>query len=155
MNDLNYILMLERDSDDKNTTRSIFLEKGFLIPVTFLEYSNELFPFLDRCNSKGNMPAIILISIRAIPDDGLTVLKKLKEHPDYGYIPVIMLSERTSHAVINTCYTLGASSVIQKPFSQEETIKKIETFVKYWFEVVQLPGFDRRHVTNSADTFNR
>jgi hypothetical protein len=36
-------------------------------------------------------------------------------------------------------YSLGISSYIVKPDTNQLTSKKIETFISYWFDTVELP----------------
>jgi hypothetical protein len=47
-----------------------------------------------------------------------------------------VLSGSTNPEIIKSCYSHGASSFIRKPSMGAE--KKILTFVRYWFETVQL-----------------
>jgi hypothetical protein len=48
------------------------------------------------------------------------------------------VSEITHPATVKEAYRLGANSFIQKPSTLHLTKEKIETFAKYWLEVVEL-----------------
>ncbi|MDB5231975.1 MAG: hypothetical protein JWN76_2780 [Chitinophagaceae bacterium] len=139
MNDA-YILMLEGDSEDQFITAEIFAEKNVNVPVKFIDTTSAFFSFLDSCISeRQTLPAVMLVTMRSIPENGLSVLKQLKSNDRLKHIPVIMLIEGAGEMLIAECYAYGANSVIQKPSTLISTINKIESFVKYWFEIVELP----------------
>jgi CheY-like chemotaxis protein len=129
-----YVAMLEDDSDDRYMTKETLEELGIDVPVRFFYSSNELFDFL----AASEKPSLILTDYNTSPDNGLEVLKKLKAHPAYGEIPVVVLSDSDLPHYKNQCYLHGASSFIKKPDTVEATKQKIGTFFKYWFEVAEL-----------------
>ena len=130
------ILMLEHDQDDR------FLSESFLgqfpVQLEFVNYSYELFNYLDKASRDSSLPALILINLHATPQDGKEILKQLKTHPIYKSIPVIILSGISTATIVKECYALGANSFIQKPVLIDDTNGKIGTFFRYWFETVEL-----------------
>ena len=128
-----YVLMLEEDHDDRQITESVLLELGFDIPVKYVSYSNELFEHL----AEGKNPSLILMDYNSTPAPALEILKALKGNEDYKHIPTVILGEGLPEHFIRECYQLGASSYITKPASTKRTKEKIETFFKYWLNVVE------------------
>lgn len=137
MTDHRYILMLENDAHDRELSRDYF--KSEMIPFEFLTLSSEVVPFLDSAIKNNRLPAIILLSMNAMPENGYQVLQKLKSSPLYKHIPVIILGENTQAELIRKCYQEGVSTFINKPLKQDLIDKTIRNFLHYWFNVAELP----------------
>lgn len=136
-----YIFMLEDDNDDRHLVNSTLKELGIEnkgletdIDVQFFSTSNQLMEAL----STSQKPSLLLIDYNSTPDNGLHVLKNIKSNTAYSEIPVVILSENDLDQYKRECYANGASSFIRKPDNVKETSKKIETFFRYWFEVVEV-----------------
>ena len=127
------ILMLEDDRDDRYITQKAIAELGLDIQINFFSNSN------DFINSViASQPSLLLIDYNSTPDNGLQVLKKIKELRLANHIPVIILSDSSSAKYKSECYAFGASSFIKKPQTVESTANKIETFFKYWLTVAEV-----------------
>jgi CheY-like chemotaxis protein len=134
------ILMLEHDDDDRYITQSVFDENDYDVKLNFVNNSNELFGFLNDCESqKLAYPSLILLNHYAVPLNAVEILKDLKTNPKYWHIPVVVLSGTMNDQILHDCYSAGANSFIQKPALSSETSEKISTFIRYWFETVELP----------------
>jgi two-component system response regulator len=129
-----YVLMLEEDSDDQFLTREVLDALELDVHIRFVATSNELFSALEG----QHLPELILIDHNSIPEDGLTVLKKIKDTDTLTHIPVVILSDNNLPHYKNECYASGASSFIRKPANMQLTQKKIDTFFRYWFDVAEL-----------------
>jgi DNA-binding NarL/FixJ family response regulator len=79
-----------------------------------------------------------LIDYNIAPENGVDVLRKLKRDGRFNSIPVVILSDNNLDKYSKAAYAAGASSFIKKPADMGGTRHKIETFFKYWFEVVEL-----------------
>jgi two-component system response regulator len=135
-----YILMLEDDEDDRHITETFFAANNFHYKVKFLTNSDDVMPFLEECLAAGyHLPRLILLDKNAPACGGMEVLKSIKSHSAFKMIPVVMISGSSHQPEINECYRLGANSYIAKPFSHEHTAKKIQHFLAYWFDAVELP----------------
>lgn len=125
--------MLEEDHDDRQLTESVLLELGFDVPVKYVRYSTELFEHLKD----EHQPSLILMDYNSTPSPAIDILKELKSNLAYRHIPAVVLGEGLPQHYIKECYELGASSYITKPASSKGTKDKIETFFKYWLNVVE------------------
>ncbi|MCW3101853.1 MAG: rcp1 2 [Bacteroidetes bacterium] len=133
------ILMLEPDDADRFITKVFFEEHQFEADLHFTASSSEFFSFLENSKAAGaGTPDLILLNMHAVPLNAAAILKSLKADADLCHIPVVILSGTKDPKMIRECYTLGASSFIQKPDTEAETNKKILSFIKYWFETVDL-----------------
>ena len=128
------VYMLEDDIDDRYLTEEILKESGVKIPIRHFQNSNALFAALDE----GELPSLILVDYNIAPENGLTVVKKLKSHPPFSGVPVVILSDNDLPHYKNECYALGASSFIKKPSTLEGTRRKITSFFTYWLEVAEV-----------------
>ena len=129
--------MLENDEHDKELSFSYFASHN--ISAKFLKLSTEVIPFLNEMNNKNSLPSVILLSMNAVPDIGLKVLKQIRSVDNFKHLPVIILGENTQPELIKACYANGANTFFNKPFSNELTDLSIKTFIQYWFELAQLP----------------
>ena len=127
------ILMLEDDSDDRYITENPIEELCQEIKINFFSNSNE---FLNSLTI--SQPALLLIDYNSTPENGIQILKKIKELKSSNDVPVIILSDSDSEKYKAECYAYGASSFIKKPQPVETTARKIETFFKYWLTVVEV-----------------
>jgi len=133
------ILMAEDDHDDRHITESFFSDRGYNIEVRFLEESDKMISFLEDSAIEGTVPDLILLDLNLPRKNGYEILKELKSHSQFHLIPVIIVSGTAYPDEVRECYRLGANSFVQKPFTDQLTQEKIETFVNYWFNVTELP----------------
>jgi response regulator RpfG family c-di-GMP phosphodiesterase len=63
-----------------------------------------------------SLPAAILLDIRMTGMDGFEVLEKVKNHPKWKDIPVIMITSLDDSETILKCLQMGADDYIPKPF---------------------------------------
>jgi CheY-like chemotaxis protein len=119
-----FVLMLEGDGDDRYITEQTLSEPDISVSMQFSSNSAEFFTVL----SEERKPALILIDYNSVPDNGIQVLKTLRENPNYNDIPVVILSDSNLGKYGNECYRCGASSFIKKPDTTKATNQKIASF---------------------------
>ena len=76
-------------------------------------------------------PDVILLDLMMPGVDGLEVLRAVKASPDkYGEMPVVVLTNMTSDAVIKEAFDLGASSYLVKTdINYEGLIKELNKYL--------------------------
>jgi CheY-like chemotaxis protein len=75
---------------------------------------------------------LILLDIRMPKVDGIEVLRRLKAHPEFRKLTVIMLTTTDDTREVERCHQLGCNGYIQKPVDYEkfaEAIRRIGLFV--------------------------
>lgn len=133
--------MLEYDPDDRYISKEFFAQAETKIGIDFVTNSDEFFAFLHmQRNSDIPLPSLIIMNQKASPADPLSLLKQLKTDPYYKPIPVIILGDISHAGLTRAYYEAGAASFILKPVTYEDTHKKIEGFIHYWFKIVELGG---------------
>jgi DNA-binding NarL/FixJ family response regulator len=131
--------MLEHDRDDRFISQELFSEMDRKVEVDFVTTSDEFFAYLySHLSAKLPFPSLILINQQAAPLNVTALLKEIKSINAFRYIPVVVLGDRADASFTREYYDAGASGFIQKPATYQDTQKKIETFINYWFGTVEL-----------------
>ncbi|MFH1897199.1 MAG: response regulator [Candidatus Desantisbacteria bacterium] len=89
--------------------------------------------------AKHPTPGLILLDINMPKMNGFQVLERIKAHPVYKVIPVIMLTVSERDEDIVKAYQGGATSYITKPMNFEDFVKVMEQFEIYWSLVSKIP----------------
>lgn len=69
-------------------------------------------------------PDLIILDITMPVMDGVTMLTKLKEHPELKSIPVIMLTAESGRENVLHIAKLGVRDYLVKPFKEEQLLEK-------------------------------
>ena len=84
-------------------------------------------------------PDLILLDLNLPKKNGHQVLNELKADPNYGMIPIVIMSSSDAEADIVKCYQSHVNCYVQKPadlFEIEEIVGAIQHF---WFSIVTRP----------------
>lgn len=138
------ILIAEDDADDRYLLQTAFSEIGYPEQIDFVENGIEVFNYLEKIYTGGNMemkalPGFILLDLNMPKKDGREVLKELKQHPVYRKIPVIVFTTTKNEIEIKRCYELGANSYVVKPISFDALLKVVENIRSFWFQTASIP----------------
>lgn len=79
---------------------------------------------------KKNIPDMVLMDIMIPGEDGLTVLKKIRNTTSYQNIPVIMMTAKTSEFDIVKGLDYGADDYVTKPFGIMELLSRIRSVLR-------------------------
>ncbi len=72
-------------------------------------------------------PADLVVSDIKMPGiDGFELVRRLRQHPDYVDVPIILLSTMNREADIVRGLALGANDYVVKPFSPHELLARVE-----------------------------
>lgn len=74
-------------------------------------------------------PDLILLDIMMPDMDGIDVLRRLKNNPKAGHIPVIMLTCKGESSSLLKAENLGATDYFIKPFESEELLRAIKKYI--------------------------
>ena len=76
------------------------------------------------------VPDIIISDIMMDPMDGITFCQKLREHPGYLHIPIILLTARTSQVYKIEGLDSGADAYLTKPFNAKVLQAQVHSLLK-------------------------
>lgn len=74
----------------------------------------------------------LIITDQKMPGDidGLTVIRSLKEMPEYKNTPIVMLTMETTEAMKNAARAVGAAGWMNKPFTPVSLITMIQKVLR-------------------------
>ena len=85
---------------------------------------------MDALNKLDGRKVHLVISDVNMPNmDGLTLLKRVKAHPNYKFTPVMMLTTEAGADKKNIGRTEGAKAWMVKPFKPEQIIAAVQKLV--------------------------
>ena len=119
----NLIYIVEDDSSIRELEKYALLNSGFT--VEGFDNSKELYNALGT-----NLPVLIILDIMLPGEDGLNILKKIRQTPNYKYIPVIMVTAKTSEIDAVKGLDMGDDDYITKPFGVMELISRIKAVLR-------------------------
>ncbi|HEU4767494.1 MAG TPA: response regulator, partial [Pyrinomonadaceae bacterium] len=89
------ILLVEDRAIDIDLTRRAFDKRKLLNPLQVARDGEEAIAFFDRWEAGEPIPICILLDLRMPKVNGLEVLRRLKSHPKFSSIPVVILTTST------------------------------------------------------------
>jgi len=126
------ILLVEDRAIDIDLTKRAFSKRKLLNPVEVARDGEEALAYFDRWEAGEPLPICILLDLKMPKVSGLEVLRRLKAHPGFSTIPVIVLTTSTEDEDVKEAYKLGCNSYIVKPVEFEKFIDVASKIEVYW-----------------------
>jgi len=103
-----------------------------LNPINVARDGEEALALFERWEAGEPIPICILLDLKMPKVNGLEVLRRLKSHPRFSTIPVIVLTTSTEDRDIEEAYKLGCNSYIVKPVDFDKFIEVTSKVEVYW-----------------------
>jgi len=140
MNDsVSPILLVEDRATDLDLTKRAFARQRLLNPVQVARNGEDALAYIDRWEAGEALPVFILLDLRLPKISGLEVLRRLKNHPKFFKIPVIVLTTSAEDQDIEEAYALGCNSYIVKPVEFSKFIEVASQIEVYWCAMNTTP----------------
>ena len=110
--------------DDSGTMRRIIGRAVQVLDKEFLEACNGL-EALELLESHHQDIALVILDVNMPEMDGMETLVRIKASPEFGNIPVMMLTTDSDRSRIIQAVQAGAANYLTKPFSQDDLLTKI------------------------------
>ena len=94
-------------------------------------------------------PSLILLDLGLPDEDGLILLKKIREFSD---VSIIILSVRNSEEDIITALDSGADDYVTKPFNTGELLARIRASLRHTQTELKSPVYTNRNITVNFST---
>lgn len=126
------ILLVEDNPMDVDLTKRAFARHKLANPVEVARDGEEALAYFSRWEAGEPLPVVILLDLKLPKVDGLEVLRRLKSHPRFRTIPVVVLTTSTEDHDIQTAYQLSVNSYIVKPVDFDKFVEVAEQIEVYW-----------------------
>jgi CheY-like chemotaxis protein len=130
-----YLLLVEDRAQDELLIKRGLKKGGLKLDIRVahdgLQAIDILFPATFD-NAAPRPPLLILLDIKLPKLNGLEVLKRIRQHPDTCYAPVIMLSSSDDERDLRAAYQNGANSYLRKSVSAQRLNDALAALVTYW-----------------------
>jgi CheY-like chemotaxis protein len=138
------ILMADDDEEDCALTKEAMTDARLANEMRFVPDGEELMDYLHQRGKYGNgadapRPGVILLDLNMPKKDGREALAEIKADPDLKRIPVCVLTTSAAEEDVFRSYDLGVNSFMTKPVTFAGLVEVLQTWSRYWFEVVELP----------------
>ncbi|MBP3879948.1 MAG: response regulator transcription factor [Lachnospiraceae bacterium] len=115
--------------DDSNIKELIVYTLGVTgFQARGLNDGKELFEALS--DSGRSLPDLILLDIMLPGEDGISILRRLKENSRFRDIPIIMLTAKGAEYDKVLALDLGADDYVTKPFGMMELVSRIKAVLR-------------------------
>ncbi|MGO9567132.1 MAG: sigma-54-dependent transcriptional regulator [Desulfomonilaceae bacterium] len=120
-----HVLVIEDDRFIGPVTQQLLQQQGFRADLVVS--SEEGLSFLKE---NDDCPDMILLDVNLPGMDGLELVSKLKAHPEYQYIPVIMLTGLDSPEAKIEGLNRGGDDYLTKPCEPDELIARVNAMLR-------------------------
>lgn len=86
--------------------------------------------YADR--ERYSMPSLILLDLKMPRATGLEVLKWIRNHPELGQVPVLVLSGSELQDDVKEAFAVGANSYLVKPLGFEALVSLVRSINSVW-----------------------
>ncbi|HUQ96771.1 MAG TPA: response regulator, partial [Chitinophagaceae bacterium] len=100
------------------------------LSLVFVENGRQVLDYLSE-NTITQLPSLIVLDLNMPELDGRQTLKKLKSHPVYQSIPVVIVTTSANKLDRDVCRQLGAALFLTKPDTHTEWQAVIRNFMPY------------------------
>jgi twitching motility two-component system response regulator PilH len=97
-----------------------------------------------------NPPDAVITDVIMPDQDGYSVCTQIKQHAEYGSVPVILMSGVVNKTVADKAIAVKADELIRKPFQPQELIGRVKTLLGP--KVVAPPPTERHIGASSLQT---
>lgn len=132
MNPLRPILLVEDNPMDVDLTLRAFAKRRLANPVEVARDGEEAMARVDGWEAGDHPPVVVLLDLKLPKVDGLKVLERIKAHPRFRSVPVVVLTTSSEDGDMRSAYHLGANSYIVKPVSFDNFMEVAAQIQLYW-----------------------
>ena len=148
------ILIAEDDPNDVMLLELAIRKNGITSPVRVVRDGEEAVEYLEgkgefADRKKFPVPTVIITDVKMPRRSGLEVLEWVRQHPQHGIIPVVMLSGSRIEQDVMSAYRLGANTYFTKPSTLDELTELIGLAHQYWSRSEHPPRPKESESSNS------
>lgn len=92
--------------------------------------------YLDRSKHK---PVVVLLDVKLPKLNGIEILRQIREHPDYAFLPVVMLTSSREEPDLRRSYELGCNAYVVKPVDFGKFTEALKVLGCFWAVINEPP----------------
>jgi CheY-like chemotaxis protein len=123
------ILLAEDDKDDQDLFLSFLKHRQDIHLLPIAENGVSVLKYLNNIHGEGHLPDMIILDQNMPKMTGMQALKAIKEDHRFSDIPVMIYSTYTDQHLTETSTKMGATVVINKPFTKQAYNDMIDKFI--------------------------
>jgi CheY-like chemotaxis protein len=113
--------------DDSATMREV-------IKIAFRRESINVITCADAASAlaqfEQDKPDVVITDVIMPDQDGYSVCSQIKQHPEYGGVPVVLMSGVVNKSVADKAVAVKADELIRKPFQPQELIGRVKSLLE-------------------------
>jgi CheY-like chemotaxis protein len=113
--------------DDSATMREV-------IKIAFRRENINVITFADAASAlaqfEQNRPDVVITDVIMPDQDGYSVCSQIKQHPQFGQTPVVLMSGVVNKSVADKAVSVKADELIRKPFQPQELIGRVKSLLE-------------------------
>jgi CheY-like chemotaxis protein len=98
-----------------------------------------------------NKPDVVITDVIMPDQDGYSVCSQIKQHPDYGGVPVVLMSGVVNKSVADKAVAVKADELIRKPFQPQDLIGRVKSLLEPK-RAADAPALERTAVPNPLNS---
>ena len=130
------ILLVEDDKIDAMTVKRAMSDLKIINDMVHTWNGLEAMDYLSK--EENPKPCIILLDLNMPKMNGIEFLQKVKNHPEWKKIPVIILTTSNAERDKNETFTIGVAGYMIKPVDYKQFVDVIREINIYW-ELSEMP----------------
>jgi CheY-like chemotaxis protein len=135
------ILLVEDNPADVRLTREALRDSSIVTELRVVGDGAAAIQYLEQSTTGGELPVpdLVLLDLNLPKVNGHEVLHRIKEHPLWKMIPVVVLTTSGSQQDIQACYSKYVNCYITKPLGFEAFLGAVKQIEDFWLTLVRLP----------------
>lgn len=132
------ILMVEDNPLDLDLTLRALKVSGITNPVRLCRDGAEALDYVYARNAFSGdapVPVLVLLDLKLPKIDGIDVLRAMRAHQPYRFVPVVILSTSAEERDLSAAYECGANSYVTKAVNFDRFVDVIRQLASYWLTV--------------------
>ncbi len=126
------ILVAEDNAEDSALLERALRKAGFAGGISLVSDGSETLRYLESSgpNPMNPLPDLIILDLKMPRVDGLEVLRRLRDNPQWATIPAVILSGFSELAQVKQAYELGAKTFFLKPVQPKDLEELMSRFFR-------------------------
>jgi len=147
------------ETEEKRTPTVYFIDDSAtmreVIKIAFRRESINVITCADAASAlaqfEQNRPDVVITDVIMPDQDGYSVCSQIKQHPEYGGTPVVLMSGVVNKSVADKAVAVKADELIRKPFQPQELIGRVKSLLEPK-RAPDAPVADRPATTNALNS---